>query len=1357
MVHRIPQILILLVLTVCMGYASVEVSAEGRRSLNVRLHFGTYSVYERNGSGGRISVISSETANADTLVGDLSIPMKRFALALPGEDFPELRILSVRTSPLSLLLKETGRQRIETEEGAPGADAERLSSSGKELQAGLSEPSVSRPPSAAAERVLETLKHREHDLSPIILSEIMYFQNIPYRLISVPALQADAQLILEMEIELSWKRDFQGVRPAYFPLIEGLFVNGASVRVPIPDRVLRKTGQTLPDGTWIELTVPEEGIYAVDHSDLQALGLDPSEIDRSSVRVYTGRPMGQPYSSELPDLDSLWIQLPALFLAGSTGTWSSEDRLIFYAPGPDHWKIRQDGLRPGNMTHHVNPFDSEQHVWILIPDDLDAAPGHRMDFQPAVAGSVLPSADWHWAAFRHEKDEQNILQGGLNWYGESFSGLSAQKTLRLELPVPVAVDAVQNPILRIGAAGGSTPKTGSHEHSFTFALNSADLTGGITLYSFAFGSREYSYPLTSLGSSNTLVIDYRGSSDLNLAFLDYVDIIYPAVNQAVDDRLRLRFRDRFSPFSFGADGFSSYPVYAFDISDPSRPLYSILSTSSERIEDTRSIGTADYLLLTEEGFSSPASILLRENAVVEGSRWLGQAVDMVVISHRNFMAEAERLAEHKRERMNEPLNTLAVDVEDIFSAYAAGQNDPYAIRNFLLDLYRHHGNPDPASPPRFVLLLGDGSYDYKNITGQAKNFVPQFEISEGHIYHTRNTEDPFVYLSSDNDLTVDMAVGRLAVNSVAEAAAIVDKIISYENREYPGKWQGHITLVADDPTDPDDNYPNFINNTEGVIQSQFPKSLLRNKIYLTEFPELYDASIRAMGRVGSRDAIIRAFNEGTSIVNWIGHGSPTVWAQEYIFVKDRDLPLLNNQGMYPFIMAATCDWGRSDYVASQSAAEDIVSLPNAGAIASLATTRPVFDSANVDFVTNYFGLLFYHSTLNTRSMTIGEALIGAKHLSRNYLNTSKYILFGDPSMKLAIPEHSGRFDSGLPDTLHALDKVDAAAELYTWDGSEDLDDQMTAELRLYDSEQSVTRSYRYFVGGTWFTDYISYRLPGKPLFNGTVTVTDRELQASFIIPKDISYQGNSAMLRLQYWNADRSREGLFSRNDLSILGSSGQAQTDFSGPVIAFERHDGRDLVEGDVVQDTTLIYIALRDENGINITGSTGHQITLSKEDGSSLDISAAFAYDRDSYTEGHIPLRAGDMLPIGSSRFEVSAFDNYNNFSSRSMELTVLEAGDQLLDAVVNFPNPFSRSTQFTFQAALPGEADITIYSPYGRRVRSLQGLSVMEGFNFFDWDGRDSFGQTLAAGPYFYRIHFRSDGGREFENTGTCIKVP
>ena len=92
-------------------------------------------------------------------------------------------------------------------------------------------------------------------------------------------------------------------------------------------------------------------------------------------------------------------------------------------------------------------------------------------------------------------------------------------------------------------------------------------------------------------------------------------------------------------------------------------------------------------------------------------------------------------------------------------------------------------------------------------------------------------------------------------------------------------------------------------------------------------------------------------------------------------------------------------------------------------------------------------------------------------------------------------------------------------------------------------------------------------------------------------------------------------------------------------------------------------------------------------------------------------------------------------------------LKDGDNLLEHVLNYPNPFTTSTNFQFEHDLTStELDIliTIYTISGKVIKTIEATKYATGFRIDDihWDGTDDFGSDIGKGVYLYKIKARSD---------------
>ena len=81
--------------------------------------------------------------------------------------------------------------------------------------------------------------------------------------------------------------------------------------------------------------------------------------------------------------------------------------------------------------------------------------------------------------------------------------------------------------------------------------------------------------------------------------------------------------------------------------------------------------------------------------------------------------------------------------------------------------------------PSYVLLVGDGTYDYQDYEGfGGKNFVPTYMVHSLDFGET-GCDNWFVCLDGEGDFLPDMFIGRIPVKTVAETNTVVKKILNY--------------------------------------------------------------------------------------------------------------------------------------------------------------------------------------------------------------------------------------------------------------------------------------------------------------------------------------------------------------------------------------------------------------------------------------------------------------------------------------------------------------------------------------------------------------------------------------------------
>ena len=224
----------------------------------------------------------------------------------------------------------------------------------------------------------------------------------------------------------------------------------------------------------------------------------------------------------------------------------------------------------------------------------------------------------------------------------------------------------------------------------------------------------------------------------------------------------------------------------------------------------------------------------------------------MLIAPEAYLEAAQPLLERRRDQ---GLTALGVSFEEITSQFGHGRPSAEAIRDFLA--YAYHEWTGPSL--RYVLLLGDSSYDPRNFTGLDQGApLPALWAKTSYLW---TSSDPTLGAINGEDLLPDVAIGRLPAKTLEEAQALVQKVLDWEGQDLGGK----AVLVADNPD----------------LAGDFEADVLDIEAsYLTD-RETQRLFLRELG-AGTRPQILSAFDGGASLMSYVGHGGAAVWASENV-------------------------------------------------------------------------------------------------------------------------------------------------------------------------------------------------------------------------------------------------------------------------------------------------------------------------------------------------------------------------------------------------------------------------------------------------------------------------------------------
>jgi len=219
---------------------------------------------------------------------------------------------------------------------------------------------------------------------------------------------------------------------------------------------------------------------------------------------------------------------------------------------------------------------------------------------------------------------------------------------------------------------------------------------------------------------------------------------------------------------------------------------------------------------------------------------------------------------------------------------------------------------------------------------------------------------------------------------------------------------------------------------------------------------------------------------------------------------------------------------------------------------------------------------------------------------------------------------------------------------------------------------------------------------------------------------------------------------------------------------------DGVHIFDEDIVSAKPFINITLKDENKYLALDDTSlvsvflkyplenqnieHYIPF---DGNILKFVPATTTESGKNNKATVEFRPHFTEDGNDYVLTVRAKDKSGNTSSNNAYKVRFEVVNKpMISSVINYPNPFTTSTQFIFTitgSQIPSNLKIQILSPTGKVVREivkseLGNLHIGRNITEFKWKGDDQFGQPLGNGVYLYRFITNLNGNKmDHYNTG------
>lgn len=734
--------------------------------------------------------------------------------------------------------------------------------------------------------------------------------------------------------------------PALQPLERGDY--GFAARPLQPDPIA--TSPTLPlnapaASDRARVTVNEAGLYRLSYRDL-ADSLTPSTgelavlADGGALRLSRGDVL-VPYR---PDLEGIVFYADGRF----DETSDTLDFVIELGRG-QRLSIQNRELRPQTAAATVR-----------------AETRFERDVYPAVVGRDIGDGSfWMW----------DFLLAG--------DELDGTRSFEFDTPGVESSEATLQLLLRGGSQGPVFP-----DHEVEVRINGVEL--GVDRF-FGFDARvtQFDIPegvLSDAGNTLELVSTLREGLRFSVEWLDSFSIIYRRGAVAAANQARVLSSGE---TTIRIDGFTSNEVEIWRLLN-GKPVHAVAgsvlddSPTGVAVSFANGAGSSEYLAFVPD-----------ELPPVNAIRPLGggelfadtSGAEYVVLAHPTLLEGATELA---RYRASQGLSTEVVDVQDVYDFFNGGSPSADALSRFVREWYRR-----AELKPRYITIIGDGTYDVRNRLGHGDNLIapPLLESDAGRFGSDTGLGDV------TGEAGYEIAVGRIPAQTSEDLDRYIDKLKRFEASDnHPGSDRAFV--VADNP-DQGGDFRRSLADALGAFSPGF-------------FAE--GVAIEAGDATSARDRLFAALDDGARYLHFIGHGGLLGLAEEGVLTRE-DVGSFDNAESPAVLLAAACLLGRFDFPGSRSVSEELLLKGESGAAAVYASAG-LESNASSTALMRLVGRILGERKHRRLGAVLAEAsmLAAAEGIGTPVLEL--HTLQGDPALLLeaegsewrsALPPDSDRF------------------------------------------------------------------------------------------------------------------------------------------------------------------------------------------------------------------------------------------------------------------------------------------------------------------------------------------------------------
>ncbi len=753
----------------------------------------------------------------------------------------------------------------------------------------------------------------------------------------------------------------------------------------------------IPTSSYIRLVVNKDGIYHITGNDLDAAGVNISGFTAQNMTLWNhGK------------------QVPIYIYTAGGNRFSRDSYFEFYGTA------NRVDYSDGRPDMYLDPF-IDDNVYFLTTDST--APPQRLVTESGALGRVpnaVDLANYSFTDVAHlEQDKifERLDEVDLNqtydrhdhWFWTEVSSnqmvtvpfyLAYPDTTNIQ---PLTLTAAFHGITHLDGEGGY-PNVPNENRAELFINQSHVLSttwDSQTLQIVNVGaSANVPQNVLHHGANNLQIYDANPGNIAVATFaFNWLELRYQRLYVADKDYLKFTVPDNAQPgyYDFLIQNFSGGSISVYRLNDS--------RISDVTIRYLNNQGTAQgYAALFQAYVQSPNDqfIAVSDSAKLRPVR-IEEVPNLGLSSHdyaADYVIVTSRRLDDLTKKQQDPSNpvnqlaswynshgtkTLVVDGAEVYDDFNYGIKSPYAIKDFVSYAYHNW-----SVAPRYVLLAGGGTWNTKT----ASDSLNQIPVMMVQTYQFGAAASDNFYACVDGDDPIpDVAIGRIPAVNADQMKVVVDKILSYYSNNSFG-WQNTAMLIAGEEE-------KFHVETDSIVNSMLPRSMFVKRLYTSVQNPAEDTKY-----YGVTQDLLRDFNQGAVLVNYMGHGGGAIWADNGILTND-EVANMSNAGKYPFVTSMTCFTGAFDGQMGLPLMSTLLFAKNKGAVGAFASTGlgwmyndffmdsellpAIFDSASTGGV--------------GWDMVLGKANYYASYFFWVQAATmvNQYNLLGDPALRLNLP------------------------------------------------------------------------------------------------------------------------------------------------------------------------------------------------------------------------------------------------------------------------------------------------------------------------------------------------------------------